>query len=426
MQKRYFYFCISTSTIRAYAKQMNRAALHFIKNRTALLFCLLMFGIVPSGMAQQRSADSLTTALTSVFEQSGVPGCAVVIVNRNGIIYQNSFGYADVTYKKPFTSETRINIASVSKTVVAAALMKAIELGYFSLETDINTILPFKLINPYVPSAIIRVKHLVTHTSGITDNDSIYAKTYRFIITDSTAPASIALINEAGLTGGLKDTTLKDFMFSYLNSGGRLYSKTNFISSKPGTHYNYSNIASALAAYLIELVSNSSFSSFTENYIFKPLRMRQSHWNITTERSTQRAVPYYNADTSFPFYTTITYPDGGLITSASELSRFVQEMIRLYNGSSVLFKTHQAANMFHPFFAATDSIINYDPTRYNNGVFWELYPDGFIGHPGADPGVSAFIEFNKDVGILFLGNAYINIEAFKAVLKKYAHHISIK
>ena len=141
------------------------------------------------------------------------------------------------------------------------------------------------------------------YTSGIVDNDSVYRKCYQFIISDKTDSSSIGLIHEAGLTGGLKESTLKQFMISYLNSKGRLYSINNFFNSKPGKHYNYSNIASALAAYLIEIKSQISFSEFTNKYIFQPLKMGHSTWFVSINDLGNRAVPYYNADTSFPFIT---------------------------------------------------------------------------------------------------------------------------
>lgn len=400
---------------------MNKAILFLKEIILTLILNLSFYGI---SIGQQNYSDSLNIALTSAFHKSQIPGCALIITNEKSIIYQKSFGYADIKNQKPFSFETTTNIASVSKTFISVALMKAIELGYFSLETEINKIVPFKFKNPYCPSETIRIKHLVTHTSGIIDNDSILTKSYNFIITDKTEKSSIELLNEAGLTGGLSDTTLSDFFFNYLNINGKLYSYNNFSNNKPGKNYNYSNFASALAAYLIEIKSNLTFSDFTHKYILTPLRMSNSDWYINNEIKSTRAILYYNSDLSFPFYTTITYPDGGLVSSSSELSFFVKEMIKSKNGMSTLLNNKSIKKMFSPFFKESDNILNYDMTKYNNGVFWELYPDGFIGHPGGDPGVSSFIEFNNKIGIVFLGNSYIDTSEFKNIIKKYAIKLS--
>jgi CubicO group peptidase (beta-lactamase class C family) len=397
-------------------------AKHFSKE--IILTLILNLSVYGISIGQQNYSDSLNIALTSAFDNSKIPGCAIIITNENEIIYQKSFGYADIRNQKPFGFETTTNIASVSKTFISVALMKAIELGYFTLETEISKILPFKFQNPYYPSNIIRIKHLVTHTSGIIDNDSILTKSYNFIITKKTEKSSIELLKEAGLTGGLSDTTLREFYFNYLNINGKLYSYSNFSNNKPGKNYNYSNFASALAAYLIEIKSNLTFSDFTHKYILTPLRMEKSDWYINNEINSTRAILYYNPDLSFPFYTTITYPDGGFVSSASELSFFVQEMLKSKNGSSTLLKNKTIKKMFRPFFKESDNILNYDIKNYNNGVFWELYPDGFIGHPGGDPGVSCFIEFNNKIGIVFLGNSYIDTSEFKSIIKKYATKLS--
>lgn len=399
--------------------------LDFLKhNASKFLVYLTFLGIPNKSISQQNYSDSLNILLNSAFEKSKIPGCAITITNKDGIIYQKAFGFADVKNKKPFNLETTINVASVSKTFISVALMKAIELGYFNLETEINNILPFKVYNPYFPKKPIRIKHLVTHTSGIIDRDSVYSKCYNFILNDQTDSNSLALVTEAGLLGGLKEKTLEDFMFSYLDINGNLYSKYNFSNSQVGKNFNYSNIASALIAYLIEIKSKTSFLDFTDRYIFNPLKMEHTEWLVNNKIQINRAIPYYNSDTPFPFYTSITYPDGGLVTSATELSRFVQEMIKTLNNTSQILSSKMSRRMFHPFFKNTEKIGNYDITKYNNGVFWEIYPDNYIGHPGADPGVSSFIEFNKDVGFVFLANSYTDIEEFRIIIKKYAQKVS--
>jgi CubicO group peptidase (beta-lactamase class C family) len=311
----------------------------------------ISFSNLIGAYAQDNYIDSLNAELSQVFKNSNITGCAVSIVNKNGLVYQKEFGFANIKENKPFGIQTKHTIASVSKTFISVALMKAIQLGYFNLETDINKILPFKVRNPHFPKDIIRIKDLVTHTSGIVDNDSIFSKTYQFLISAETDSSSISLIKEAGLTGGLKDTTLRRFMFSYLNSNGRLFSTNNFNKNKVGKSYNYSNIASALAAYLIEIKSGVSFASFTDKHIFKPLKMTHSEWKVNTKDLENRAIPYYTADIAFPFYNSLTYPDGGLTTTLSELSRFVQEMINSLNGTSKLLAPKSVSTMFKPMFS---------------------------------------------------------------------------
>ena len=125
--------------------------------------------------------------------------------------------------------------------------------------------MPFKIINPYYPQDTIRVIDLATHTSGLVDNDSIYMMTYSI--------------------GDSPKMQLKDFLKEYYSESGRMYSIQNFSKKKAGKQYQYSNIASALAAYLIEIKAGMSFSDFTDKFIFQPLGMTHTSWRNKGKRS---------------------------------------------------------------------------------------------------------------------------------------------
>ncbi len=170
--------------------------------------------------------NSLQDSLSNIKSHSQIPGFAVAVVKGNSLIYTKGFGYANIKEKRLYTTGTIQPIASISKTFIGLALLKAIEQGYFTLETNINDILPFKIGNPFQPDCIIKIKHLVTHTSGLVDNDSVFVNSY----TIRQKPES----------------DFKTFFKEYYTSNGKYYSLTNFRNVKPGKEYNYSNIASAL------------------------------------------------------------------------------------------------------------------------------------------------------------------------------------
>jgi CubicO group peptidase (beta-lactamase class C family) len=75
---------------------------------------------------------------------------AAVIIHKKQV-WHHGYGFADRENKIPFTSSTVMNIASISKTVTGACIMKAVEQGKVSWDTDINSYLPFKIVNPYFP-----------------------------------------------------------------------------------------------------------------------------------------------------------------------------------------------------------------------------------------------------------------------------------
>ncbi|MBN4683912.1 beta-lactamase family protein, partial [Pandoraea nosoerga] len=88
------------------------------------------------------------------------------------------FGYADVASKRPYTPQTVQPIGSISKTLIGVALMKGVERGWFTLDDDIDTLLPFPVRNPDFPDKPITLRQLATHTSGIVDREAVYEAGY--------------------------------------------------------------------------------------------------------------------------------------------------------------------------------------------------------------------------------------------------------
>ncbi|RAJ76636.1 CubicO group peptidase (beta-lactamase class C family) [Chitinophaga dinghuensis] len=380
-----------------------------------------LFQISSSSLYAQRTIDQLNANLQAMYKSYKLPGFSIAIVNKGKVIYENGYGYADIKARKPFTPTTIQNIGSISKTFVAVALMKAIEHGYFTLETNINDILPFKVSNPYFPNDSIKIKHLVTHTSGIVDRNEIYYKSYiwdtkNISILKELLPSSIYSIMS---TGADVDTTLKDFMYSYLNSDGKFFTKENFYDSRPGERSEYSNIASALAAYLIECKSGKSFSEYSELFILTPLKMFKSGWFLKSIDLSQHTKLYAENMEVFPLYQLVTYPDGGLRTSVDDLSKYVIEMIKGFNGKSDILSQKFYVEMFTPQLFVTTPPKNINLNKRNKGIFWNLYPTGYIGHDGDDPGISTCLRFNPKTktGYVFLTNIMATNEVLSGEIK---------
>lgn len=377
--------------------------IHFLS-----ITCILLFTI---GRAHgQHKFDSLTYKLNQVFSNDSLPGLSVVLVNANGIIYEHSFGFADVANKIPYNTTTLQNIGSVSKTFIAVALMKAIQLKYFTLETDINDILPFKVVNPNHPNDKITIRELTNHTSGIIDNPSIYPNSYKFYLNlrpyDKEALEAVRAI---GYNGKVTDSTMKDFFFDYLSEKGKYYSHENFGRDKPGSTSSYSNIASALVAYLIEIKSGISYADFATSHILAPLKMKNSGWLVTTVDLKKHAKLYYDKKLYFPLYDLLTYPDGGLKTCASDLSKYLTAIIRGYKGDKKLLFAESYKLMFTPQFSIEHPPKDISLVNRNKGIFWNLYTNGTIGHDGDDPGISSYLFFDTKTGVggLFLCNRYL-------------------
>ena len=152
--------------------------------------------------------------------------------------------------------------------------------------------------------------------------------------------------------------------------------------------------------------------------------MKNSAWFLNHVNMKEHAIPYAATDFPLPFYELTTYPDGGLITSADDLSKYVIAMINSLNKHSQLLSQKSVDKMFSPAFALDNLPQNFNASKRNKGVFWNLYNNGFIGHDGDDPGVSTNIMFNKNCGIIFMTNIYMDDTSdFLTALKEYAGKI---
>ena len=67
--------------------------------------------------------------------------------------------------------------------------------------------------------------------------------------------------------------SLQSYLENVLSAKGK-WNKNSFTVHKPGTIYEYSNVGTALAAFIIEQATGKSFNQFTRNYILEPLKMK--------------------------------------------------------------------------------------------------------------------------------------------------------
>jgi len=374
-------------------------------------------------------ADSLTSELNEIYKQGYINGLSVAIVNDNKILYQNGIGYSDIKTKKQYTEKTIQNIASISKTLLGISLLKAQELGKLNLDDPIEKYLPFKVRNPYHPEIPITINHLATHTSTIRDTEFYDSKCYVLKENGIGENEDFSKFNSPD-----SKIPMIDFLKKILLKDEELYKKEGFLEKKPGELFEYTNIGATLAAVTLEMATGEKYDDFTTKYILEPLKMSNSGWTFDKIDFSKHSRLYQNTETEYPFYTLITYPDGGLITSANDLSKYLTELIKGYSGNGTLlnsdnYKILFKAQLNEENFIDRDAEDYYD--EYNTGIFMGFTPNGYIGHTGGDPGVSSYMFFNPEskIGRILIINTDTGNEGdqqFNAIWNKlgeYANRI---
>ncbi|NHZ90267.1 serine hydrolase [Massilia sp. CCM 8733] len=127
----------------------------------------------------------------------------------------------------------------------------------------------------------------------------------------------------------------------------------------------------------------------------------------STTRWRRHARLYDIEKRAYPLYSLITYPDGGLISSADDLAIYLVEMIKGYRGESALLGKASFRLLFDKQFADDAIPADSPKSEPNGGLFWRHSANGQIGHSGSDPGVSTFMAFDPVTGTgkLFLMNS---------------------
>jgi len=213
-----------------------------------LLFTFVIISISFLNNANGQSvADSLDMELNKLMAKSTLTGMAVAIYNAEGVIYEHAAGYADIAKKIPYSTSHIQNIGSISKTYIAAALMKAVEAGKISLDDPISEYLDFKVINPFTPNAPISVRQLATHTSGVKDG-KYYGKAYYLTEDISDWTKEEKKINKVNVKKIAKNPkmSLESYLKAYLIESGKYYNKYNYLVEGPGAAYKYSNVGAGL------------------------------------------------------------------------------------------------------------------------------------------------------------------------------------
>lgn len=345
----------------------------------------------------------LTEALNEIADKTPVPGFAVSIAKGDGIIYQEAFGYADVKNKAKYTNTTVQPIASVSKTFVAAAVAKAIEDGHFTLETDINDLLPVEVVNPNHATPV-KVKHLVTHTSGLLDDAENYIKNSYFLLPGQDLSTNIAQIMQNGLSIVEREgLDLDEYLSEYYLEGGDLYSAQNFGSNAPGSAWSYSNVATSLMGYIIEYVTGEDFADYAKANVMMPLGMTNTTYNFDEVDLSNMAKWYYSESEEFPLYGNDTYPEGSIVSNNVEMGKFMLDMMKGASGAGGQLFSATAYNQI--FSEQLPSGVVPAGFAENHGIFWYLNK-GKFQHGGNSLGVSTFLEIDAtgDSGYVLLTN----------------------
>jgi CubicO group peptidase (beta-lactamase class C family) len=307
MIKKFFYLCCIAALL-----------------STALLSCASTAS--PAAQAPIVSAsittivDKLRQTIPEQMQKENIPGLAIAIVDDQGILWEQGFGYTDWDNQIPVTPSTLFSIQSMSKSFTATAAMFAAQEGLVDLDAAITSYLPNFHVNSIFeehPEQKMTLRMLLSHTAGF-PHDTSYGANY-------DRPADYSFEKHIA---SISDTWL---MFPV------------------GTRYNYSNEGIDLAGYILQVRSGMPFIQYVQQKVLNPLGMNDSTLDINRVRATAtRAIGHTGAPLRPPV-DFLLIPSGGVWTSAEDMARYVQFHI---NSGAIdgkrLLREDLAATMYTP------------------------------------------------------------------------------
>ncbi|MGM2633610.1 MULTISPECIES: serine hydrolase domain-containing protein [Bacillus cereus group] len=266
----------------------------------------------------------------------------VLVTDKEHVILNKGYGYADVQNKIENTPHTKYRIGSITKTVVATSILQLQDQGKLNIQDNVN-----KYIPSFPENKNITLYHLLTHTSGLPE----HAKG------NVNAASRLQLINWIGRQN---------------------------LEFPAGTGWRYTDYNYMVLAYIIEHISKKPLGDYIKENIFTKVDMYESGMgnmvpgdkNFTKGyvKKNQELVPAQKVGMDW------LYGCGEMYTTVGDMKKLDEAII---NGKLLSEQSIQA--MFSP-----------SPERKYAFSFY-IYPDYFHNH-GVLSGWNTFNNFNKEKG----------------------------
>jgi len=238
--------------------------------------------------------------LLSAFVGDSTPGAIVAVFRKGEVVHYQSVGMANLTFGIPFDRDTVSNIGSVSKQFTAFAVVKLAADGLLSLDDDVRKYFP------EIPDLghVVTVRNILNHTSG-----------YREFLN---------LLFMAGVRLDNGDFISRDEVL-------RILERQPALQDEPGSRYNYNNTAYALAALLVEQVTETPFQVWMKENVFMPLGMTHTRIRSHTGEIVPNAAEGYVSADEAPYRIGIdlgggggaTMGPGGVYTTIDDLAKWI-------------------------------------------------------------------------------------------------------
>ncbi|XKH61629.1 beta-lactamase family protein [Halomonas sediminis] len=357
-----------------------------------------------SGLAPGVTEDKVRQVLSNLQECHGFPGATVAWAGPGNTAHALAVGMADPDSETPMSPDSRMLAASIGKSFVAAAILRAAEDGQLDLDSPISTWLGNQEWFYRLPNhETLTLRHLLTHTGGLPDH--VYLPAFQRLFqrsrTSAEAPDTQDLIN-----------LILDMESLFAPGKGWAYSDTGYL----------------LAARVLEAVTSHPWTDYVRIHFLKPLNLEatmpsdQRHIAGLATGITSIESPFglpertMDEDGRLVWHPAVEDAGGGFVSTAGDLARWGRA---LWSG-----QLHSEAS-FKAMMTGAPMSEDRPEVTYGLGVVIEPTEQfGEVrGHRGWIPGyvsslryypdydIAIAVQINSDIGMMGQEGSFMRVEA---------------
>ena len=234
--------------------------------------------------------ESITQWAESFNEEQQIPGFQLAVAKDDNLIYSGAFGLSDQDAGINATSTTQFRIASISKPLTSAGVMKLVSQNKLDLNQTVRHYFPEFPEKKYP----ITIGQLLGHLGGLRDYYGISWEDELFI----------------------------QEHYANTREAVSLF-KNDTLVAEPGTAFVYSPFGYVLLGAVIEKVTGQSYLQYMQNEIWKPLDMNLTYGDIADSTMANKSKFYFFSGDEAPHYDmSYKYPSGGIVSTSEDLVRF--------------------------------------------------------------------------------------------------------
>lgn len=320
-------------------------------------FFILAFSLTSFGQTINSNIQVIESYLDNL-PQKEFSG-AILVAKDDSIIEKRAYGRANIEYGINNETDTKFNIASITKMITAVATLQLYENNKLELDVPIGKYLP-EYPNKLVRDSVT-IHQLLSHSSGLNN----------FYVTDQDKMKN------------LEYNEVSDFVPLFAN---------DTLLSVPGTQYSYSATGFVILGLIIEEVSGENYYRYVKDNIFKPAKMINSAElqidSIVINKASGYTSMFGENETlkKNDYYLTKASPGGFHYSTIEDLFRFSKAL-----RNNELLKKETTDLMFEPKIKGYNTHMGYGigvDNRYNQTI---------LGHSGGWYGIhTELMDFMDD------------------------------